>query len=186
MNNLESTVTLLKDTLHKSDIQTNTFQQRTSARTDRDSSEAMGEHVVKSLENKLGVFEAQMMQNFTMQNQMNLQNHFNIQNQLSLLNTQVQFSFAQSQLQSIHGQRDPGNVYPVMAPTANQGQTMAVPQAVNYGGLPPYMSHGAPTHQQMVIPRPVMVSPPPNPGHGLVYIWYTTTYTASPYSTSPS
>ena len=170
VNNLESTVTLLKDTLHKSDIQTNTFQQGTSVRSDRDRSEAMGEHVVKSLENKLGVFEFQMMQNFTMQNQMNLQNHLNIQNQLTLLNTQVQFSFAQSQLQSMHGHRDPGNIYPVMAPITNQGPPMAVPQVVNYGGLPPYMSHGAPTHQQMVIPRPVMVSPPPYPGHGLMYL----------------
>ena len=114
MNNLESTVTLLKNSLHNSEIQLNNPQHNVPVRNDTSS-----EHALKSIENRLSVFETQLMNSFTLQNQMIIQNQLNIQNQLTLFNTQAQLSLAQSQMQNLHGRHGnyPSNhVYPSMTP----------------------------------------------------------------------
>ena len=176
VNNLESTVTLLKNTLSKSDNLTSVSYQSTSGSKDSERSELPNEHTLKTIENKLSMFEMQMMNNFMMQNQMNFQHHMNIQNQLTLINAQTQLSFAQSQARCMYGPTDsrPTSVYPAMMTTVAHGPVQAVPYAVNYGNHPFYMNigtHATPTLQQITRPRVIMTHPPPTyPGHGLSFL----------------
>ena len=56
------------------------------------------------------------------------------------------------------------NVYPTMTPMY-PGPALCIPQAMNYGGYPTHCV--VPNRQPVVIPRPVMIPPPPYLGHGL-------------------
>lgn len=95
VNNLENTVTLLKNSLNGS-------QPGSSFEPNTNRSEASRKNICS--------FESQLFNNLSMQNQMNFQNYMNIQSQLAILNTQTQISLAHTQLQSLYGQREHRNI----------------------------------------------------------------------------
>ena len=147
--------------------------------------ETSGASLLRSVDNKLYMFETQLINNMNLQNQLNFQNYMNIQNQLSILNMQTQIS----QLTSTH--IPPNNIYghhnlqysyyQNRIPSMNPIQHIPVfPQQVQPAVNPtqPVMMTHQPTviptqpvptqpvmimHQPTVIQTPVAVPPPPNP-----------------------
>ena len=165
VNYLESTVSLLKTTLNKSEIQPSVCQQNTPIGIDAGISETSGDYVLKSVENRLCKFETQLMNNLSIQSQLNFQNHMNIQNQLAIQNTQLQIASTYPRFQSIlpHFDHRYGYINPNMTPIINPGLLPAVPQVMNQGVYPMHAGIHVPLRQTTVIPTPVMVLPPSYP-----------------------
>ncbi|MCG8113223.1 MAG: hypothetical protein N0E59_20925, partial [Candidatus Thiodiazotropha taylori] len=65
--------------------------------------EMSGEYTLRTMENKLNLFEANIMNALNLQNQLTLQNFMNMQNHLSIMSMQSQISSVQSQMQNVWG-----------------------------------------------------------------------------------
>ena len=95
-NDLQNTVTVLNNLKESKAKPLQSGCQQSAFMNSAGHRETSVDFVLRSVENKLYMFEAQLMNNVNLQNQLNFQNYINIQNQMSVLNMHSQISSVQA------------------------------------------------------------------------------------------